>query len=84
MWPIIETFRRYGLPTIGGGALVAGLFELGNSVLQSLTSVDQSAARYHEDLSCYLGILAIVCGAGYFGLRRPTVSIDNEPIKPPF
>lgn len=69
MWNIIEAFRKYGLPVIGGGAVVGSLTKGVESILLSLASVEQSASRAEGNISCYLGIIAILCAAGYFGLR---------------
>lgn len=76
MRDIIETFRRYGLPVIGGGALVGAFMKGMEAMYLSLTSAERSAYRAESDISCYLGIIAILCGIGYFVLR-PDESINT-------
>lgn len=44
MWNIIETLRRYGLPVIGGGAVVGSFIKGMEAMVLSLRSVEQSAA----------------------------------------
>lgn len=70
MWRYVELFRKYGLPVIGGTTLVAGAVEFAQSLVLSLASVDQAASRDRLDLSCYLGLAAILCAVGYFALPQ--------------
>lgn len=80
MQNIIEPFRRYGLPVIGGGALFGSFLKGIESTRLSFMSVDQAASRAESDISCYFGIIAILCGIGYFGLRPHSEANPEEPL----
>ena len=71
MWRYVELFRKYGLPVIGGTAIVSGGVEFAQSFVLSFTSVDQTASRDYLDFSCYLGLSAILCAVGYFTIPQP-------------
>lgn len=71
MWRYVELFRKYGLPVIGGTAVITGAAELIKSVGLSFASVDQAAPKDRLNFSCYLGLAAILCAAGYFIIPQP-------------
>ena len=72
MWRYVELFRRYGLPVIGGTTAITGAAEFAQSFVLSFTSVDRTTYRDHFDLSCYLGLAAILCAVGYFTIPQPS------------
>lgn len=64
MISILEAGRRLGLPALAGTLTGGTVYEVGKSVITSLTNPDQALAKQQLDLACFAGFMLLVTLAG--------------------